>query len=268
MVHVLPLTEDRVMRYTWQLLQATRYLHEHHLGHRDISLENILISFGDTIDGQIRLMDFGQAVETHNSDGLALRYFAPAGKSYYRPPECYIPGRSEVYVPALAGATLGQVVMRPLITPEGRLTGQIAEVLLTADVFPGRLSRGVIWGYTVKPVDVFACGVAFFILSFRAPPWKHAVPVDEGFKFLIRACVPDRETVFSRGMTPSDHDIARAMERMLRTVWNRATLSPSAMALLASMIQHDPSRRPTVQDCLADLWFAPMADVDVPTHQP
>merc|ERR1719362_836881 len=27
---VLPLCVDRVRRYTWQLLQATNYLHEHH----------------------------------------------------------------------------------------------------------------------------------------------------------------------------------------------------------------------------------------------
>merc|ERR1712008_183428 len=96
------------------------------------------------IDGQIRLMDFGQAVSTHTSDGtLALRYFAHCGKAVYRPPECYLPARpaSEVYVAALAGATPGQVVMRPLVSPDMKVYA-VAEVRLN-DVAPGKLSRAV-----------------------------------------------------------------------------------------------------------------------------
>jgi len=255
---LISLTENRVMHYMWQLLQATGYLHQHHVGHRDISLESILISFSDTIDGQIRLMDFGQAVSTHTPDGtLALRYFAACGKDYYRPPECYIPAgpASEVYVAALAGATCGQVVMRPLVSPEMQYTGHIVEVLLKADVVPGRPSRAVVWGYTAMPADIFSCGVVLFMLAFMAPPWKKALPSDACFNLITGA------------LEASSHDVACAIRKMVQS-WHKNPLSPSAMTLLASMICYDPSKRPTVQECLADPWFTAMAGMDVPTHRP
>merc|ERR1712060_798434 len=86
--------EDRhMMLWMWQLLQAVSYLHKLYIGHRDISLQNILLHRGD-----VRLMDFGQAVQTHSTDGQLLRYFIPAGKDSYRAPECYIPNEFTVHV--------------------------------------------------------------------------------------------------------------------------------------------------------------------------
>merc|ERR1711956_45733 len=142
----------------------------------------------------------------------------------------------------------------------------VAEVRLN-DVAPGKLSRAVVWGYTAMPVDVFSCGVALFILAFQAPPWKNAIHTDVGFHYITRALQPDGDTGFTRGLAPNDHDVARAIGQLLQK-WHKNPLSPLAMALLARMIHYDPSRRPTVPDCLADAWFAPIAGVDVPTHRP
>ena len=50
-------SKDLIWLWSWQLLQAVAFLHKQQICHRDISLENILLSKGD-----IRLMDFGQAV--------------------------------------------------------------------------------------------------------------------------------------------------------------------------------------------------------------
>jgi len=266
----LALPEDRMMRYTWQLLQATAYLHAHRIGHRDISLENILLSFGETIDGRIRLMDFGQAVSTHTPDGTqALRYFGKCSKNYYRPPEGYLPCwratarqiiPDEALVKAPDGAEPGQVVMGRMKARDPRtgridFNGYLAQVRLITPVRVDdqELWRAVVWGYEVMPLDVFACGVSLFILAFKAPPWTQAVLADQSFNYICRPLAPGR------------HDSEGALRNMLQG-WKREPLPPSAMQMLAAMLSWDPSRRPTVQDCLQARWFASMAGVEVPRH--
>ncbi|OLP74463.1 Serine/threonine-protein kinase PLK4, partial [Symbiodinium microadriaticum] len=56
------------------ILKAVEYLHEHNVGHRDISLENLLLR-----QGQVRLMDFGQAVLLRDAAGNAHYYFRLCG---------------------------------------------------------------------------------------------------------------------------------------------------------------------------------------------
>merc|ERR1719281_682320 len=90
------------------MLQAVAYLHKHHIGHRDISLENTLL----TKSGTSQVMDFGMSVRSHSSSGLALRYFRAAGKPGYRAPECYVPEAEEVTdVVCPADASPGDVRM-------------------------------------------------------------------------------------------------------------------------------------------------------------
>merc|ERR1712188_267703 len=98
--------EDKACRYSWELLQATEYLHRHQIGHRDISLENTLIK-----NDSVKLMDFGLSVRSHSASGLPLRYFRAAGKNFYRAPECYIPLTKETSIISPADCHPGDVVM-------------------------------------------------------------------------------------------------------------------------------------------------------------
>ena len=60
-------TKELILLWSWQLLQAVAFLHRRGVCHRDISLENLLLNGGD-----IRLMDFGQAVCSQSSTGWTL----------------------------------------------------------------------------------------------------------------------------------------------------------------------------------------------------
>merc|ERR1711957_745449 len=90
-------------------------------------------------------------------------------------------------------------------------------------------------GYEVGPADIFASGVCFFIIMFKAPPWRAAMLEDAYFKY-----------IYKRG----DTGIAQLLQS-----WHKPLLSPHAMELLISMLQPNPSRRPTIACCLQSAWF-------------
>ncbi|KAG9402552.1 hypothetical protein AC1031_007162 [Aphanomyces cochlioides] len=54
------LTLERTKNYTWQLLRAVQFLHEHRIAHRDIKSANVLLSEDQS---QIKLADFGALKE-------------------------------------------------------------------------------------------------------------------------------------------------------------------------------------------------------------
>ncbi|CAE8621001.1 unnamed protein product, partial [Polarella glacialis] len=225
-------TEDKVRLLMWQLLQATRYLHCHNIGHRDISLENTLITFRDSPEGQVRLMDFGQAVRTRSRCGsIFLRYFRAVGKPYYRGPECYVPPEREARIVAPPGAAPGRVVFERLRDASGSSSGYMCEVRLPDGVEPGKPCTAELFGYEVPPIDIFALGVCLFILAWRAPPWGRALVVDPSFAF-----------IHARG----EGGIPALLKH-----WQKSLFSEEAMLMLVKMVSPNPSLRPTAEECLA-----------------
>lgn len=77
--------EDRARPIAVQILFALLSLHKNHISHRDLSLENVLLSE----DGTIRLIDFGQAERVVDEHNEPIYLTGKAGKAYYRPPEVY-----------------------------------------------------------------------------------------------------------------------------------------------------------------------------------
>lgn len=226
-----PLSASLLMTWTWQLLQGVTYLHKHCIGHRDISLENVLLC-----DSTVRLMDFGQSVRTHSPEGVPLRYFLALGKPCYRPPECYSPSQTTVQMLVPQGAQPGEAVFDH---------AHMIEALLPPTAVPGQVCTAEHWGYTVPPVDVFACGVCLFIMSVRGPPWKQAHLSDSLFAWVQQ----------------QRHGVAELAKQ-----WNNP-LPAEADKLLAAMVQPDPSKRPSAQECLSHIWFHPMGSVVMPVHR-
>ncbi|XP_067254142.1 STE20-like serine/threonine-protein kinase [Chanodichthys erythropterus] len=57
------LTEQQISEVCCQTLQALSYLHQHHIIHRDLKAGNILL----TMDGQVKLADFGVSAKNDNT---------------------------------------------------------------------------------------------------------------------------------------------------------------------------------------------------------
>jgi len=166
------LSENKIAGHISMLLKAVSHLHEHNIGHCDISLENLLFK-----DGELRLMDFGQAVKLRADDGTALRYFRLRGKDKYRAPECYAPPKClQVQIPVGEDQKPGQVMQ----VVGG---GYMCNVRLPLDAAPGKTSIVDMWGYEAAMNDVFACGVVLVIRHTQAAPWNEAVQGDAGFRY-------------------------------------------------------------------------------------
>jgi len=217
------LSKAEVRRYISQLLRAVRHLHGHGIGHRDISLENVLLRRDNCV-----LMDFGQAVRLRAADGTELRYFAEAGKAMYRSPEMYVPRERVVQVICPSDATPGSVA-------QIQYDRCRCEVLLPPDASPGKPCRAEPFGYAVTPADIFACGVCAFVLTVGKPPWSAARDIDPTFSFVRRHGVP----------------------ALLRQWRAGVELEPTREVdnLLGSMLRVSPKERPNSAECLRSPWL-------------
>eukprot|EP00438_Fugacium_kawagutii_P016163 Skav224597 [mRNA] locus=scaffold2684:270554:281439:- [translate_table: standard] len=147
-----PLGESEKKRYVSDILEGVNHLHRHNIGHRDLSLENVLLRRASCV-----LIDFGQAVMLKSSDGRVKRYYVEAGKKMYRSPEMHVPRRSHIEVICPNDAAPNTVSM---VSFEKRR----CEALLPVDAVPGKPCTATVCGYAAAAADVFACGVCAFLL--------------------------------------------------------------------------------------------------------
>mmetsp|Transcript_99137 Transcript_99137/g.286055 ORF Transcript_99137/g.286055 Transcript_99137/m.286055 type:complete len:417 (+) Transcript_99137:53-1303(+) len=227
-----PLPHGKAKRYTWEILQAIGYLHHHNIGHRDVSLENVLLK-----DGGVRLMDFGMAVQSRSVCGTPLRYFRAVGKDFYRAPECYVPRADFVDALVPADAAPGSVVTAKVNE------AYLCEVLLPASAKPHCRARSKVYGYEAPPVDVFSAGVCLFILLTGSPPWNRATLADGCFSWAHA------------------HDIVELM-----VSWGLPVVAPELADLLKGMTSAEPAKRWSAEACLSCLWLQELAHKDTPMH--
>jgi len=220
------LAEHRIKVYLRQTLEAVEHIHRLHIGHRDISLENILLK-----NGEVRLMDFGIACRTHTSAGTPLRYYRTVGKDYYRPPEMHVPRDAQVAVRAPEDARPGEV---QLVRTEDNY---VCEVRYPEDVVQGAVCMAEPWGYAVPPADIYSTAICLFILAYGCQPWQ-------------RAMLSDRTFAWVYAHSP------RGLERLIQSWRRRQTeLSSEAIQLLLDMTSRNPTDRPSAAECLQYPWF-------------
>eukprot|EP00429_Kryptoperidinium_foliaceum_P054746 CAMPEP_0176086952 /NCGR_PEP_ID=MMETSP0120_2-20121206/43527_1 /TAXON_ID=160619 /ORGANISM="Kryptoperidinium foliaceum, Strain CCMP 1326" /LENGTH=389 /DNA_ID=CAMNT_0017420787 /DNA_START=107 /DNA_END=1272 /DNA_ORIENTATION=+ len=219
------LPEPTTRRYMGELLQAVAYLHKHRIGHRDISLENVLLK-----SGTIRLMDFGMAAQSHASCGTPLRYFRATGKDFYRAPECYVPPCNSVEVEVPGGARPGSIAS---VKTGG---GCYCEVLLPKDAVPGGQCVAQVYGYELPPCDVFSVGVCLCIMFTGCPLWGRATLADRRFALAL-----ERDVV------------------ALMAAWGVEAPSSSLGALMRCTTSPRPCERWSADECLSCHWLADLA---------
>nr|CDS29992.1 cyclin dependent kinase 1 [Hymenolepis microstoma] len=112
--HPNGLKKSQVKEFSWQLLQAVHFCHEHNFIHRDVKPENILI----TKSRHLKLCDFGFARTLTGPDDRYTDYVATR---WYRAPELLV-GDTQ-YGPPVDTWAIGCVV---------------AEMLTGSPLWPGR----------------------------------------------------------------------------------------------------------------------------------
>jgi len=221
------LTEGQARHYMWQMLQAVAYLHRHQIGHRDLSLENVLLK-----NDVVKVIDFGLSVLTHSASGTPLRYFQAVGKYNYIAPECYVP------------KTPVATIIAPVTSAPGDITqveigNNLCEVRIPHNTMPGQSCQVDIWGYEVTPADIFSSGICLFSMGYQFPAWPSAHLSDPYFAY-----------VYKHGET--------GLEKLLHQ-YGKPLLSKGLMRLLTRMLQPAPSQRPSAIECLTDHWFSDLA---------
>eukprot|EP00929_Paragymnodinium_shiwhaense_P068047 TRINITY_DN34200_c0_g1_i1.p1 TRINITY_DN34200_c0_g1~~TRINITY_DN34200_c0_g1_i1.p1 ORF type:complete len:229 (-),score=20.08 TRINITY_DN34200_c0_g1_i1:245-931(-) len=224
------------------MMQAVSCLHRLNIAHRDISLQNLLL----TKDRDVKLIDFGMACLLRDESANAFRYFKLSGKSYYAAPEMYLP--TPLQWPNRCSWIEGQ-------HPAGRLS-RAARRLLDSFAMIDAESTGftyydqtLVWlkGYEAGPADMFACGVCVFILYVQLPPWMRAARFDDAFKAFERNA--------ARGLDCMRILLEQKYRPEYQAKGRQLPLFDDACDFVNKLLHPSPDRRATVQDAVNHVFL-------------
>ncbi|CEM28303.1 unnamed protein product [Vitrella brassicaformis CCMP3155] len=234
--HERALPESLCRAYLRNILSAVSSLHALGVTHRDISLENVVLHR----DGNLRLIDFGQAEWRWGEEGRAERTFADkVGKPSYRAPE--------VTAARWAAAARGRE------SDCGAGAG-------------GGADGGVHGGggcylshYEGPPVDVFACGVVGFGLAVGRLPWRFAACSDRAYRYFLTRGIRSLISAIRKG-DPSSPSPSPSP--------SPAPLSAHLTDLLQHLLNPDPQKRLTAAEALQHPFIHHTIPPTVPTLTP
>lgn len=136
--------EDEARRLIWQIVQGVKYLHAKGWCHRDISLENAMLSNAPAL-GVVKLIDFGLSLPLPPG-GAPLPPGPRVGKERYMPPEMYAQGPYSG--PAVDLWTVGMCIFVLLFGIYPYTVASAARCQYFAEIAAGRfLPMLASWGY-------------------------------------------------------------------------------------------------------------------------
>lgn len=221
-----------------QLLRGVAYLHRHGIAHRDIKLENLLM----TNEGHLKITDFGVS-EVFCGEHPGLR--TAGGQCGKNMKECR---RS---APGICGSL-------PYIAPEvlekkGKsLPDAGAETVLFFSlpftVWLRQRTRIDIGDYDPRPLDVWSCALVYITMRFCGSPWPAAERTYAQYGKFIRgwesfnASHPDQ-------VITDDSGLPRCGEVF-------ANLEPLAIRrLILRMMHPNPEKRISIHEAIGDRWI-------------
>ncbi|CAD7969315.1 unnamed protein product [Amoebophrya sp. A120] len=230
--------------YLRQVCEAVLWLHDRGIGHRDISLENILLT-DEPEDRCIRLMDFGMSCnlyrERTDDEQAAAEAAAAAGN------KSTADGTTRLTEANHDASELQPKVARTAgkvrLSESGReledvhYSGSVGKDLYR----PPELYHGTQQNfYKVAPVDVFCCGVVFFMMLTGKPLWRRCTMSDKVTAFLAEG-----------GAARFDSNWQRLVDG-----WGfRERFSADALDLIPKMVHFDPGRRWSIPEILKHPFF-------------
>ena len=181
----IPLPE--LLKYFEQAAQALDYLHEHHVLHRDIKPDNILL-----LAGFAKLADFGLARLREKEQSFAA---TSTGTPVYMAPEVWrgrVSARSDQY--SLAAAFAELCLDRPLFPGKDMLHIMVAALETAPELapLPRKVQQVLLKALGKTPAERFSSCVEFYeaLEDAWAPELRPSFPVT-GHQVLGEASAPD-----------------------------------------------------------------------------
>lgn len=151
-----PFDEERARHCFRQILNGTRFLHSHHISHRDMSLENVMMYR----NGTCKIIDMGMCLKvaaTEDGQEILCPFQGICGKKNYIAPEIF--DRKGIILQYIVYCFIYRIINYVIH-------------------YKGRRGLSLLTG------DVWALGVMLFILVTGVPPVEAAIEVDPRFRMI------------------------------------------------------------------------------------
>lgn len=219
-----PRKPDRLCLFK-QLIQGIQYLHCHGIAHRDIKLENLLM----TKDSKLKITDFGVS-EVFSGIHPGLRAAAgQCGKDMVEVRRCEpgICGSMPYIAPEV-------VLKKGMFTPH--CEGKFKVLMITGD-------------YDPRPLDVWSSAIVMIHIIFGGAIWPEAKK-GQGHKHydsLIKGWAKWDAKHPDGCSLEDDYPHVEAFDKMV--------YPPALRRLLVGMLHPDPMKRSTIEDIANNRWM-------------
>ncbi|KAJ3373588.1 hypothetical protein GGF31_000429 [Allomyces arbusculus] len=260
-----PFSEDRARDYFQQMVLGIEYLHEHHIIHRDIKPDNLLLS----ADNELKIVDFGVSEMFASKDQVAGSAGSPA---FVAPELC----RMSLYSPATGNNATP--VTSPSMTPSPSTSLDPSTHLNTGSSTTSSTSSTGL-NVSGRACDIWSMGVTLYCMVFGRLPFTGRSVV-ELYKSIAEDepdFTPPRAKLRAqrhRSTQPSSGSgLARTESGFTDgstsalTPPTQAAMDPALVDLLRRMLDKNPATRITLDAIRTHAWVTDYDMYELPSKE-